>query len=480
MNVATNWCKTAKTIRVESKLVATSDMLTTNKVNRAIERAADGSDEADGTLALLDCCAPIERISFSRLSGVIAIVDQGVASAATFFASVIVGRCCGATDLGIYSLAFTLVLFCFAVQEALVLAAFTVFYHESGGATKQNRDEYLAITSRQQLLLSLILGSVLLVVGVSVMTLGGSPHLGWTIIAAACAMPFILFREFARRAHCIRGELISALRLDCVVSTVWVISLIFLAWRHALSPATVFLAQAIACAYAITRRSRTKFNPADAWPQIAKHLKFGKWIVASQVASLAHQYLAYWLLAMWHGADATGSFAAAVSLVAITNPLTMGLGNYFGPKMSHDLAKGGLTWFLRTVGSAVSFIGAVMSLIVAFLAFGGGSMLPIIFGSDFHGQHWVITILAISSMIAAIRMMIDLAVRTLNKPTWIFFASISGLTANVVVALWLMPRWEELGAAYGNLAGTLTPLFLLCVGFWMSLKALQKQAAATA
>jgi len=81
-----------------------------------MERSAESFDADELGLAGLDCDPAMEQISFSRMSGVIAIVDQGVASAATFFASVIVGRCCGSTELGIYSLAFTLVLLCYALQ----------------------------------------------------------------------------------------------------------------------------------------------------------------------------------------------------------------------------------------------------------------------------------------------------------------------------------------------------------------------------
>jgi O-antigen/teichoic acid export membrane protein len=213
------------------------------------------------------------------------------------------------------------------------------------------------------------------------------------------------------------------------------------------------------------------------WPQIAQNLHFGKWIVASQMASLSHQYLAYWLLAALHGPEATGGFAAAVSLVAVANPLTLGLGNFFGPKMSHDMATGGMDRFLKTTGGALLFIGGVMSMVVAFFALGGGELLPLLFGKEFHGQHAVITILAFGSLIAAVRMILDLAVRTLKQPAWIFLSSMGGVVANVGVALTFMPRWKELGAAYGNLAGGLMPLVLLCVAFWLSLKSLPQQRA---
>src|SRR4051812_21072275 len=450
-------------------------MLSDSDANCAVQSAADPLGDGEPVIAMLESGPAVEQIAFPRMSGAIAIIDQGVASASTFIASVIVGRSCGSTELGIYSLAFTLMLLCFAVQDALVIAALTVFYHDRAGGRHHSRDEYLAITSRQQLLVSLALSGILLLVGVSLLALGNT-HLGWTVIAVAGALPFILFREFARRAHCIRGELISALRLDGVVSVIWMGLMLILAWRHELSPATVFISQAIACAYSLTRRNRTRFKAADVWPQIAQNLHFGKWIVASQMASLSHQYLAYWLLAAWHGPEATGGFAAAVSLVAIANPLTLGLGNYFGPKMSHDLATGGIERFLKTTGGALLLMGAIMSTVVAFFALGGGSLLPLLFGKDFHGQHAIITILAFGSFIAAMRMIVDLAIRTLKQPAWVFMSSMGGVVANVGVAITFMPRWREFGAAYGNLAGGLTPLVLLCIAFWFSLKSLPQRA----
>jgi O-antigen/teichoic acid export membrane protein len=145
--------------------------------------------------------------------------------------------------------------------------------------------------------------------------------------------------------------------------------------------------------------------------------------------------------------------------------------------MSHDLATGGIERFLKTTAGAVLFIGAIMSMVVAFFALGGGHLLPLLFGKDFHGQHVIITILAFGSLVAAIRMIIDLAVRTLKQPAWVFLASMGGVIANVTVAVTLMPRWKELGAAYGNLAGGLTPLLLLSLAFWFSLKSLPQQRA---
>src|ERR1051325_9795543 len=204
-------------------------MLAKTEPTSVMQPGAAAHGDGEPMLPMLEAGPAIEQVAFPRRSGAIAIIDQGVASASTFLASVIVGRACGSTELGIYSLAFTLMLLCFAVQDALVLAALTVFYHDRNGGRHHTRDEYLAITTRQQLLVSLALSGVLLIVGGGLLAFDRS-HLGWTVVAVAGALPFILFREFARRAHCIRGELTSALRLDGVVSVIWMSLLVFLAW----------------------------------------------------------------------------------------------------------------------------------------------------------------------------------------------------------------------------------------------------------
>src|ERR1043165_1145601 len=104
-------------------------MLSDRNSNCAVLGAAEALDDGEPVIAMLESGPAIEQVAFPRMSGAIAIIDQGVASASTFVASVIVGRTCGSTELGIYSLAFTLMLLCFAVQDALVIAALTVFYH---------------------------------------------------------------------------------------------------------------------------------------------------------------------------------------------------------------------------------------------------------------------------------------------------------------------------------------------------------------
>src|SRR3954462_10864139 len=129
-----------------------------------VVQAADELDDGEPIISMLETGPAIDEVAFPRRSGAIAIIDQGVASASTFLAAIIVGRACGSTELGIYSLAFTLVLLCFAVQDALVIAALTVFYHDRAGGRNHTRDEYLAITSRQQTLVSLALSGVLLIV----------------------------------------------------------------------------------------------------------------------------------------------------------------------------------------------------------------------------------------------------------------------------------------------------------------------------
>ena len=56
----------------------------------------------------------------------LSIGDQCLVSGTNFLTLVIVGRSCGLQELGVYSLAFTVVVILMALQESLLIAPYTV------------------------------------------------------------------------------------------------------------------------------------------------------------------------------------------------------------------------------------------------------------------------------------------------------------------------------------------------------------------
>jgi len=61
---------------------------------------------------------------------------------------------------------------------------------------------------------------------------------------------------------------------------------------------------------------------------------FGKWITASGVVWTFNNNLYPWLLTAFHGTSMTGMWAACFGVVAMANPLFLGIQNYFGPVLA--------------------------------------------------------------------------------------------------------------------------------------------------
>src|SRR5437764_1423163 len=70
---------------------------------------------------------------------VLAMVDQGVVSAARFGTNVVIGRVCGKEELGLYALGFSVLLLVVCAQEALVTTPYTVFGNRLAGTRRAAR-----------------------------------------------------------------------------------------------------------------------------------------------------------------------------------------------------------------------------------------------------------------------------------------------------------------------------------------------------
>src|SRR5689334_14460496 len=61
--------------------------------------------------------------------GALALMDQAVVSGTSFLTTILVGRWCGAGELGAYSLGFSLLVAWAGVQESLIAVPYTLYWH---------------------------------------------------------------------------------------------------------------------------------------------------------------------------------------------------------------------------------------------------------------------------------------------------------------------------------------------------------------
>ncbi len=193
-------------------------------------------------------------------------------------------------------------------------------------------------------------------------------------------------------------------------------------------------------------------------PSIARDLRlnwsFGKWAFAGQVVYLIMAYGMSWLLAFLASTDATGSYAACMSLVMIANPLLLGLNNFFSPQAIHVLQTEGLKALRQLLLRMALVLTGVVSLLCVTLIVISGKLLTLFYGAPLPGQVQVVSILAMGVLVYGLSMTAENGLIALNRPRAVFWGNVAGLAVTITAGVVLIAMNGIVGAALAALAGT--------------------------
>jgi O-antigen/teichoic acid export membrane protein len=171
---------------------------------------------------------PLQAVPIKAL---LALLDQVLVSGPRFIATLLIGRYCGAEELGLYSLVFSALIMLIVVQESLVTTPYTMLYHRA----RARRLRIATNSWRYCLIWSLgsaaLLGFVALVVNWK-----GQPQLFILFLAMLLSAPFVLQREFARRFSLAALKIKQALSLNVTAALFQVgllVTLLSIGWLNA-------------------------------------------------------------------------------------------------------------------------------------------------------------------------------------------------------------------------------------------------------
>jgi O-antigen/teichoic acid export membrane protein len=385
----------------------------------------------------------------------LALADQAIVSGASFLTTVLIARWTFPSELGLYSIAISLLISSFAIQESLISLPYTIQQGQSIGTRAEHAGSALALCG----LLS-ALGIVALALTALGMTAGNiDPKLVAMIWVLAAIAPFALVREFGRQfafAHLRTGQ---ALILDAAVATIQLAGLGWLGWTGRISGAAACAVLGFACALvAMVWLYLAHRSFAIRWQQISATMlqswTIGKWLFANQITVSVQGYVAYWLLAALAGMTATGVYAACMSVVLFANPLIMGLGNILTPRSVLALRTGGSARLRLQVIRDSLLLGAAMTLFCLLVLFAGEGVLRLLYhGDPYVGHGHTLLILALAMLLMAIGMPAGGALSSMQRPREVFWTGLFGAVVTILLVWQLAAEHDVLGAAYGFLAG---------------------------
>jgi O-antigen/teichoic acid export membrane protein/serine/threonine-protein kinase RIO1 len=401
----------------------------------------------------------------------LAVIDQAVVSGTSFLTTVFIGRWCGASELGVYSLGFTLLVMWGCVQESLIAIPYTIYRHRP---LQETEVEYAGSALVHQALLSVLVLVVLAAGGAVLSLMGALPELTDVTWVLAGVMPFALLREFGRRFAFAHLRMAEALVLDLAVAAVQLAGLAGLAAVGALSAATAYAAVGAACAlsaavwlYLARRHFLIRWRQVR--PRMRQSWALGKWLFASQLTLAVQGYFIHWLLAWEVGTTATGVYAACMTVVLFSNPLILGISNALAPRTAQAFSQGGGAELRRVVLQTTLLLGLAMALFCGVVFLTGDEVMDLLYdGPQYDGHGHTVAVLALAMLATALGMPASNALTAIERPDAIFKVGLVAVALTAVLVPCLVAGWDVRGAAYGFLAGNMAG----AAGRWLAFEAL--------
>jgi len=404
-------------------------------------------------------------------SHTLALVDQAVVSGTSFATTILIGRWCGAHELGFYALGVSLLVTATCVQESLIVLPYTIYCHRRLQKTKA---EYAGSVLVHEGLLS-AMALIVLAVAAAALSLGGAvPGLVAVTGALAGVIPFALLREFGRRFAFAHLRMAQGLALDLAVAGVQLAGLAWLASTGALSAITAYAAVGAACVvpgalWLYLARRNFVIHREQVRPTMRQSWSLGKWLFASQITLSVQAYFTHWLLAWLIGTTATGLYAACMTVALFSNPLTLGLCNALAPRTARAFSQGGDAELRRVVLQVTLVLGITMAVFCAVVLVAGEDIMGLLFaGKQYVGHGQTVAVLAFAMLASAVGIPATNGLAAVERPDLIFRAGLFAVGLSVVLIPFLVMEWGVTGAAYGFLAGNVAGT----VGRWAGFAAL--------
>ena len=406
-----------------------------------------------------------------KQDALVCLFNQGVVSVAGLATSfLIAGQ--SPSELGIYYIGLTLVLFARGFQQQLVSTPYTIYHHRQSesempgyrGSCLMNEFGFIGLTL-------ICLGLMIIAVGAGWIY---SPEVLQTLFVLLFFVPAILMREVVRHYCFTHSRNTSVFGIDVAISALQISSLLIFGYFGILSGATGWLAVGVACLLTIgfwylRSGPAIEFQKERFTKDWKLNWTFGKWAVAGQLVGTLPLVLLPLLLVAEDpataagdtsssaaGTEGTGFFAICVTLMGIANIFNTGMLNFLTPKSAKVYVKHGseglkqlmtrmYLLFLLGVGS-FTFVMAVF----------GEMIVVAILGDEYIGLQPVLTLMALAKLLEGFSITASGGLFAMERIKENFWVDVILMLVTVTAAVLLIQPLGVLGAAWTTLIGAAT------------------------
>jgi O-antigen/teichoic acid export membrane protein len=421
------------------------------------------STKAPSKLASLGRTA--KRLAFS--GGMIALFDQVIVSATNFGTNIAVGKSSSLDELGVYTLAVSLLYFCRSFQEQLVASPYTVYRQ------RMSEDElpaYNGSSCFHQIVATILTFVLVAIVAIVARLFASSDRLAPALFILLLAYPFFMFREFFRKLAFAQFRFATALTMDIGVITLQLGLCFALWWFDQLGSVTVFAAIAIssiaACVYWLSKKEmKFDFRRDRFVPDWIKNWNFSKWALCTFFMGCSTPYLMPWFVAWVRDRETSALYFTCATLVGLANMVLNGINNLLGPTSARAFAEGGVPRLWNILLKATAAVAALLVPFCLFVWLAGGWLPHLVLRDTPPDLRLPLFILAGQLLVSGIGTVAGNGLWAIDRPNLNIVADATLLVTTFGSAYWLVPDHGVSGAAAAVLIGAVLAAILRWFAF---------------
>jgi O-antigen/teichoic acid export membrane protein len=378
------------------------------------------------------------------------IGDQAVVSLASFITTVIVGRVCGRTELGIFVLATTTFWLVTGIPNALTWTPYT---SRAPRMPFGRRARYCGSVTIHTTFITVAIATLFAIAGF--LPSSWFSQSDWFSQMCLALVPFTLLmtlREHVRRMCMSQVAGHEMLSIDLPIGVAQLLIMLLLARSGSLTANRALLAGAASCLFAaiwfVRHRGELNFRQGSARLHWSYNLQFGRWLLGVSLVWLLTDSLYRWIVGWQYGLDGLGRFASAQAVVLFINPLLLTASNFGRALSSNRFASGGMPELRRMTLQATLLLAVIAGFAFLALAIVGGPVVRLLFGEQYSGLGGVVATLCLGMLARIISVPIDASLAALQQGRAMFVAMVVQLVVVVVVGIPLIGQLGLNGVGY--------------------------------
>jgi len=385
-------------------------------------------------------------------------------SGANFLTGVVLARGIGVRGFGVFTLAWTAVLFLNSTQIALIIAPMMSI------GPKQSADDsasYYGCVLVHGALFSAAGAALLLFAMKASAWFAPQWEVQSLALPLAAAAGAYLTQDLLRRYFYSTGRG-AAVLINDAVSYLGQLALLLVMWRSArLDCASALWIIAVTSVagilLGIAMLGPVIVSRGELWRVGARHWTSSKWLLASNLTLWAAGNIFFVTVPVYLGAAGAGVLRASQNLLNVTNVWFQSLENVIPAESARRLREGGPGAMLRYLRQSAALWGGATFVFVLCVSAVADPLLRHIYGSAFEGFGYVIRWSASTCIVTVLMVLPGAGLRAIEKTKPIFYANVVSALLGLLLAVPLVKTFALRGAIGGVLLGRVVVLAMLLV-----------------